>query len=145
MNFIVSQYLKNIKKLCVLLGLIVLAGCGSNSASQYPSFTTSKADISEARRNFRKSDNNFLSLLLVDRDGKVVKVRKLASKLDDNRQDLKVTRAMYDVVLNKAAPSEPAYREFILPYTVGVNASRDPTETTREAYQPREYIPPHEF
>ena len=137
---------KTVFKSLAIIGVIIgLWGCASKLGQDIPGFTTSKAQITEAKKEFRKSDHNFLSLLLVDREGNVVKVKRLASKLDDRQQDLKVIKAMYTVKLNRADLHEQNYREFILPYTAGVDASNDPTETTRRAYQPREYIPPSEF
>lgn len=59
-----------------------------------------------------------LFLLMVDRQGKVVQVKKLASKLRDKRIELKIKRAMYDVLYQAAPDSENPYREIFLSYKV---------------------------
>ncbi|WP_353301456.1 hypothetical protein [Sessilibacter corallicola] len=122
-----------------LLALLISA-CSSQPTNDDFQFRTSKESLNEARKNFRRSDNNFLAILLVDHNGKVVKVKKLGSKLDDTRKDLKVVKELYNVQFAAVQPSAQEYREFILPYTVGISSSRSATETTLNAYEPQDLL-----
>lgn len=129
------------KKLAITAAVfLVLSACSNVKENNNYEFQTSKNSISEARKNFRKSDNNFLALLLVDHQGQVVKIKKLGSKLDDARKDLKVIKDLHDVQFSSVQPGTKEYREFILPYTVGISGSRSATDTTLNAYEPKDLL-----
>ncbi len=118
---------------------LLLSACSHVNEQTDYEFTTSKESLNEAKKNFRRSDNNFLALLLVDHNGKVVDVKKLASKLEDKRKDLRVINGLHHVEFSAVAPSARLYREFILPYSVG-SSSRNATETTLNAYEPQDLL-----
>ena len=138
-------YGTNKVKIFYLFPLVLLFSCASPESDQFPEFQTSREEILQAKADFRRSDKNFLSLLMVNRDGAVVKVKKLASKLGDARKNVTVTKAMYDVEFKKASEQEALFREFILPYKVGGVGNNDSTETTLRSYNPRDYIEADEW
>lgn len=119
--------------------LFLLISCASTKQDNFPEFQTSSDIIAKAKKEFRKSNNDFLSILLVNREGKVVKVKKLASKLDDVRHNIVVAKSMYDVQFKKTSPDDAPYREFILPYRAEGSSNNDPTETTLRGYSPQDY------
>ena len=115
--------------LVVVLGLI---SCAPSSGGEKYQIKTTKQQISEALSNFRRSDYDFLSLLIINREGEVVRVKKLASKLDDSAKDSTVIRGLYKFKFARAEDAESDYREFILPYRASVNSRRDGRASCRE-------------
>ena len=109
-----------------ILTIAILTSCTSVEQNSFPDFSISNEAINKAKIAFKRSDNNYLCLLMVDRQGKVVKVKKLASKLDSLQHDLRVTKEMYNVVYKPAATNTGFYREYIFPYKVNIlSAYRD--------------------
>lgn len=118
--------------------LIALTLCISVSAedNSVPTFKTTSAEIGAEKRKFRRSKDDMLFLLMVDQQGKVVKVKKLASKLDSKRNELKVKRAMYEVLYKPTRDAESPYREMFLSYKVKRVSRKG---KVYEAYTPEEF------
>ena len=125
---------------CVAVVASLLAACASSSATKLPAFATPKHEIADAKRAFRASGHDFLSLLLVDRSGKVVKAERLASKLDTGQQNYAVLKAMYDVKFKPATGGDSAFREFILPYSVDQTVEHEADERFLRTYDPGVYM-----
>lgn len=124
--------------------LLILSACATQGTDT-PPFQTSEAAINAAKAKFRQSNDDFLSLLMVNRDGKVVNAKKIASKLDDRAQDYTVLKGMYQAQFTKVPESAPEYREVLFPYRARAGNTDDPSERFIDAYQPGEYITPEDW
>lgn len=72
----------------------------------------------EARKEFARSNAEILFLIMVDREGKVVKVKMLKTKLDSDRATMMFKKHVFSFEFKPATPTEPDFREFIYPMDV---------------------------
>ncbi|MEZ7278846.1 hypothetical protein [Pseudoalteromonas sp. 68 DY56-GL68] len=102
----------------LILVCLFLVACSSTEQSNLPGFTIPKDVISQAKDEFRRSDNKILFMMMVNQAGHVVKVSVLDNKLQ-NKQFLNMFKKnMYQLKYPKAQKGDPEFREFILPFGV---------------------------
>lgn len=128
----------------IILFLIFSLGFDTSFASGLK-FSTSKETLVQARKEFRRSNYDFLSLLMVDPTGQVVKVKKLASKYRDKLSDKRVVKAMYQVQFRPKTENEPLYREFIMPYSASAPSRAYQDDATRNAFESWDAVQPPTF
>ena len=101
---------------------VLLVGCATTDDS-IPAFSYSAEELLKAKADFKKSHYEMLFLIMVDRDGKVVKSRIV------DRDERKITRksaervrmATYRMEFVKASSADPQYRELIYPMDIDTN------------------------
>ncbi|MCE2029328.1 hypothetical protein [Sessilibacter corallicola] len=95
-----------------------IAACASKP--QLPDFKYTEEAISHARKSFRQSHKEILFLLMVDRNGKVVKSQIIDWKKDDLKRTNveKFKRSTYNIEFKPAKDSEPDYRQLFYPMNV---------------------------
>ena len=102
----------------LILVCLFLVACSSTEQRNLPGFTIPKDVISQAKDEFRRSDNKILFMMMVNQAGDVVKVSVLDNKLQ-NKQFLNMFKKnMYQLKYPKAQKGDPEFREFILPFGV---------------------------
>lgn len=106
--------------LFVALTALLLGACQS-VPDKYPEFDYTKPQIREYKSEFRKADMDILFFVMVDRSGKVVKVRTVDRDKDRVSADIayRFEMAMFEAV--KADPvgeSEPEFRQFVQPISL---------------------------
>jgi hypothetical protein len=97
--------------------LFIGSGCSSNKVKIKHEFLTSDEEIRKAKSQLRSSKNETLYLLMVDKSGKVVKVKLLdfkERKLEE-RGAIRFKSKIYQFEFYPAKVGEPEFREFIYP------------------------------
>lgn len=101
-----------------LMALVLMAATGASAGEALPDWRSSDESLFEARKEFAKSDAELLFLLMVNRQGDVVKVKLLKSKLDNDRSAMMFRKHLYSAKFKVAKPQEPDYREFLYPMDI---------------------------
>lgn len=113
-----------------LLIVVALCACASVENDALLPFKTTAAEIGVEKKKFRASDDDILFLLMINKRGTVIQVKRIASKLKDRRLVLKVEKTMYDVVYGPLWGPEDYNREVFFSYKL-----KQKETTVFEAYK----------
>ena len=107
------------KKIFMAIALAFSAACAVDPAFERD-FSTTEHEIKRAKIGFGLSKYEALYLMMVDRSGKVVKVRLLDYKERDieERIAIRFKSKLYQFEFHEAKPEEADYREFIYPMNI---------------------------
>ena len=106
----------------IFLLALVLSACSKNTLPEkpdYPEFSFTEAERSDAAEEFVRSGYEMLFLVMIDEDGKVVKAETLAKHVDIGEHAAeKFRRNMLRAEFPAAKQGEARYREFIFPLDI---------------------------
>ena len=126
-DWYMNKYVSKFPSLIALLLVSLLAGCQSTD-DQYPDFDLDPQVIERAKYRYHQEQNDFLYLVMVDTQGKVVKTKLLNYNQHKVNRSLlfKVTsRFVYPLEFVPAGKGDPLFRQYTHQFKLDLNYNFD--------------------